>query len=151
MLHFSALTTDEQQSDWESEGYDREHMKLPPGVDDMITGVCKANEQTAVVTQSGTPFEMPWRDLPGAIVHAWYGGNETGHGMADVLFGDVNPCGKLPLSWPKKLQDNPSYLNFGATNGRVLYGEDVFVGYRYYDSLSEGPQDASRAVLFPFG
>lgn len=119
-------------------------MKLPPGTDDLIDAVSKANSNTVVVTQSGTPLEMPWHESVNAIVHAWYGGNESGNGIADVLFGDVNASGKLPLSWPVKLQDNPSYLNFGATNGRVLYGEDVFVGYRGYEAMDRKP-------LFPFG
>lgn len=131
-------------ADWETEGSDREGMDLPPPMDDMIKAVAAANANTVVVMQSGTPVPMPWVDDVAAIVHAWYGGNETGNVIADVLFGDVNPSGKLSLSFPVKLQDNPSYLNYRTEGGRTLYGEDIYIGYRYYEF-------AERQVLFPFG
>lgn len=131
-------------ADWETEGADREHMALPPGVDDLISAVGKANPNTAVVLQSGTPVEMPWIKDVSAVVQAWYGGNETGNTIADVVFGDVNPSGKLSLSFPVRGQDNPAFLNYRTEGGRVLYGEDVYVGYRYYEF-------AQREVLFPFG
>lgn len=130
--------------DWESEGFDRPHMDLPQHSDDLITRVLEANPKAVVVNQSGTPVTMPWIDQAGAVVQAWYGGNETGNAIADVLFGDVNPCGKLSLSYPKKLSHNPAYLNYCSEGGRVLYGEDIYVGYRYYDKLDLPP-------LFPFG
>ena len=78
-------------AEWESEGSDRAHMDLPPGNDEMITKVLKANPKAAIVIQSGTPVTMPWADKAGAVVQAWYGGNETGNAIADVLFGNVNP------------------------------------------------------------
>lgn len=132
-------------ADWETEGSDRAHMDLPPGVDDLIAAVAAANPKgTVVVNQSGTPVTMPWADKVGAIVQAWYGGNETGNAIADVLFGDVNPSGKLSLSWPVRVQDNPAFLNFRTEGRRTIYGEDVYVGYRYYEF-------ADREVLFPFG
>ncbi|KAK2794701.1 hypothetical protein FQN52_007471 [Onygenales sp. PD_12] len=131
-------------NDWESEGYDRANMDLPPGSDELISAVIAANPKTAVVIQSGTPVTMPWADNAQALLQAWYGGNEAGNGIADVLFGAVNPAGKLPLSFPRRLQDNPSYLNFRSERGRVLYGEDVYVGYRYYEKTQ-------TPVLFPFG
>jgi len=87
---------------------------------------------------------MPWIGEVKGLVQAWYGGNETGNAIADVLFGDENPSGKLSVSFPKKVSDNPAFLNFRAENGRTLYGEDVYVGYRYYEY-------AEREVLFPFG
>lgn len=102
------------------------------------------NPNTAIVIQSGTPVAMPWVDSAPAVMQAWYGGNETGNAIADVLFGDVNPGGKLPLTFPAKLEDTPAYLNFGSERGRTLYGEDIFVGYRYYEYIN-------RKVLFPFG
>jgi beta-glucosidase len=68
---------------------------------------------------------MPWHTSALAILHAWYGGNEKGNGMADVLFGDASPSAKLPLSLPTQLSENPSYLNFVTTNGRALYGKDI--------------------------
>lgn len=131
-------------ADWETEGSDRADMDLPPGMDELIAAVAAANKNTVVVNQSGTPVTMPWAGEVGAIVQAWYGGNETGNAIADVLFGDRNPSGKLSLSWPVKLQDNPAFLNYRTEGGRTIYGEDVYVGYRYYEFADKG-------VLFPFG
>lgn len=119
-------------------------MDLPAPMDDMIAAVLAANPNTVVVMQSGTPVKMPWADQATAIVQAWYGGNETGNVIADVLFGDTNPSGKLSLSFPKRVQDNPAFLNFRAEGGRTVYGEDIYIGYRYYEF-------AEREVLFPFG
>jgi beta-glucosidase len=131
-------------SDWESEGYDREHMDLPAGSDDLVKAVCAANPNTAVVLQSGTPVTMPWlRDAP-AVIQAWYGGNETGNAIADIVFGTTNPSAKLPLSFPHRNEDNPAFLNFRSERGRVLYGEDVYIGYRYYEKTK-------KEVAFPFG
>lgn len=131
-------------ADWETEGNDRDTMDLPGYLDEMIAAVAEANPNTAVVMQSGTPVTMPWIEKVPALVQAWYGGNETGNCIADVLFGDVNPSGKLSLSFPVHLRDNPSYLNFRAEGGRTLYGEDVYMGYRFYEYTE-------KAVLFPFG
>ncbi|PVH77190.1 glycoside hydrolase family 3 protein [Cadophora sp. DSE1049] len=122
--------------DWESEGFDRRHMDLPSNVSKLMSSVLKANPNTVIVTQSGTPINMlPWTQQATAQIHSWFSGNELGHRIADVLFGQVNPSGKLPLSFPKNLSDNPAFLNFGSQRGRVLYGEDVYVGYRYYEKL----------------
>ncbi len=130
--------------EWESEGYDRDDMTLPGKTNDLVSAVLKANPNTVIVNQSGTPVEMPWLSESHTLLQAWYGGNEMGDAIADVLFGDAIPSGKLPLSWPFKNQDNPAYLNFSTQMGRVLYGEDIFVGYRYYEKLQ-------RRVAFPFG
>ncbi|KAL5043293.1 putative beta-glucosidase H [Aspergillus fruticulosus] len=131
--------------DWESEGFDRPHMDLPPGIDKMISRVLDiAAHKTVIVNQSGTPVTMPWASQANSIIQGWYGGNETGHGIADVLFGDVNPSGKLSLSWPTDVRHNPAYLNYASVGGRVLYGEDIYVGYRFYEKTG-------REVLFPFG
>ncbi|KAH6667593.1 glycosyl hydrolase family 3 N terminal domain-containing protein [Halenospora varia] len=131
-------------SDWESEGFDRPDMRLPSHLDALTSAVAEANPSTVVCLQSGTPVEMPWLPQVSALIQAWYGGNETGNGIADVLFGDVCPSGKLSLSYPVKNEDNPAFLNWGSEGGRVLYGEDVYVGYRWYEMLS-------REVNFPFG
>ena len=130
--------------EWESEGYDRPNMELPGRTNDLVRAVVAENPNTIVVNQSGTPVEFPWLRVVPAVVQAWYGGNETGNAIADVLFGDFNPCGKLSLTWPFKVQDNPTFLNFRTEKGRVLYGEDVFIGYRYYEKLQ-------KQVAFPFG
>ncbi|EYE94195.1 beta-glucosidase H [Aspergillus ruber CBS 135680] len=136
---FAGLTME-----WETEGYDRDHMNLPPGSDELITRVLTANPNTVIVNQSGTPVTMPWAHNAKAILQAWFGGNECGNGIADVLYGDVNPSAKLPLTFPVRLQDNPSYVNFRSERGRVLYGEDVYVGYRFYEKIERDP-------LFSFG
>lgn len=130
--------------DWEGEGADRQDMKLPGKMDEMISAVVDANPQSVVVMQTGTPVEMPWVDRVAALVQAWYGGNETGNGIADVLFGDVNPAGRLSLSWPKRCQDNPAFYNYRSEGGRTLYGEDVYIGYRHYETVN-------RDVNFTFG
>lgn len=119
-------------------------MDLPGYTNELVRAVLGANPSTIIVMQSGTPVEMPWAKDASTMLHAWYGGNETGNAIADVLFGDVNPSAKLPLSFPIKVQDNPAYLNFRCEGGRALYGEDVYVGYRYYDTVG-------KEVLFPFG
>ncbi len=119
-------------------------MDLPGHMDALISAVSKANPNTVIVMQSGTPVSMPWiEEIPG-LIQAWYGGNETGNAIADILFGDVNPSGKLPLSFPKRVQDNPAYLNYRSQRGRTLYGEDIYIGYRYYEAVE-------KQVLFPFG
>ncbi len=121
--------------DWESESFDRPNMDLPPGVDELIDRVLEANIKAVIVIQSGTPVTMPWADKANAVVQAWYGGDEIGNAIADVVFGKVNPSGKLPLSFPVRLEDNPAFLNYSSERGRVLYGEDVYVGYRYYEKV----------------
>ncbi|KAF7563210.1 hypothetical protein G7046_g920 [Stylonectria norvegica] len=131
-------------ADWETEGSDRASMKLPGVLDQLISQVSAVNPKTAVVMQTGTPEEMPWIDEVPAVLQAWYGGNETGNCIADVLFGDYNPSGKLSLSFPKRLQDVPAFLNFRTEAGRTLYGEDIYLGYRYYEF-------AEREVNFAFG
>jgi beta-glucosidase len=98
-----------------------------------------------VVLNTGSPIPMDWLDKVAAVVQAWYPGQEAGNAIADVLFGDVNPSGKLPTTFPKRLQDNPTYINFPGESGKkVYYGEGLFVGYRYYDKKDIEP-------LFPFG
>ena len=131
-------------ADWESEGYDRTDMSLPGLTDELVTRVTAANPNTAVVIQSGTPVAMPWASNVPAILQTWYGGNETGNAIADVLFGSVNPSGKLPLTFPLRTEDNPAYLNFRSERGRALYGEDIYIGYRFYEKTK-------KPVLFPFG
>lgn len=130
--------------EWECEGYDRRTMDLPPGTDRLVREVLAANPNTAVVIQSGTPVTVPWADTARAIVYAGFGGNEGGNAISDVIFGAVNPSGKLSLSWPMLVEDNPAYLHFQSDRGQVLYGEGVYVGYRYYEK-------ANRRVRYPFG
>jgi len=130
--------------EWESEGFDRVDMKLPGAQNELIERVAKANKNTIVVLNVGSPVEMPWIDKVPAVLQLWYNSQEQGNALADVLFGDVNPSGKLPTTFPVRLQDNPAYINYPGENGRVRYGEGIFVGYRYYDKKEIEP-------LFPFG
>ncbi len=131
-------------SDWDSEGFDRADLELPGGQNELIAQVAAANPNTIVVLNAGSAVAMPWLDQVAAVLFAWYPGQEAGNAIADVLFGDVNPSGKLPQTFPVRLEDNPTYGNFPGENGRVYYGERIFVGYRYYDLKQVAP-------LFPFG
>ncbi|CDZ97665.1 glycoside hydrolase family 3 protein [Phaffia rhodozyma] len=117
--------------DWESEGYDRANMDLPGATNDLVRSVLDANPNVIIVNQSGTPVEMPWIDDASTVLQAFYGGNELGNGMADVLFGKRDVCGKLPLSFPKNVSDNPSFISFPGENGKVIYNEGIYVGYRH--------------------
>ncbi|VDC07331.1 unnamed protein product [Peniophora sp. CBMAI 1063] len=134
--------------DLESEGFDRPHMKLPGLTDKLVSEVLKANPKTVIVNQSGSPVDMSaWIDQATTVIQAFYGGNELGNGLADVLFGKVNPSGKLALTFPKRIEDTPAYPDFGPNGmspGRILYAEGIYVGYRNYDKKSIEP-------LFPFG
>jgi beta-glucosidase len=132
--------------EWESEGYDRQTMDLPKdgSQDRLVEAVLAANPRTVVVNQSGSPVTMPWASKVPTILQAWYQGQEAGNALADVLFGKVNPSGKLPTSFPVKLSDNPSYHNWPGENLRVVYGEGLHIGYRHYDKVATKP-------LFPFG
>ena len=131
-------------NEWESESYDRKDMTLPGRQAELIEAVATANEKTIVILNTGSPITMPWLAKVTAVIQAWYPGQEAGNAIADILFGDVNPSGKLPQTFPKRLQDNPAYINYPGENGRVYYGEGVFVGYRYYEKKEIEP-------LFPFG
>lgn len=130
--------------DWESEGFDRIDMKLPGAQDELIESVAAANPNTIVVLNVGSAVEMPWIDKVPAVIQLWYDSQEEGNALADVLFGNVNPSGKLPTTIPVRLEDNPAYINYPGENGKVRYGEGLFVGYRYYDKKQLAPQ-------FPFG
>jgi beta-glucosidase len=130
--------------EWESEGSDRVDMQLPGAQNELIERVAKANKHTIVVLNVGSPVEMPWIDKVPAVLQLWYDSQEQGNALADILFGDVNPSGKLPTTFPVRLQDNPAYINYPGENGKVHYGEGIFVGYRYYDKKDVTP-------LFPFG
>ena len=130
--------------EWETEGHDRPDMELPGQQAELIEAVAAANPNTVVVLNTGSPISMPWLDQVAGVVQAWFAGQETGNAIADVLFGDVNPSGRLPQTFPKRLEDNPAYINYPGENGQVHYGEGIFVGYRYYDKKKIDP-------LFPFG
>jgi beta-glucosidase len=119
-------------------------MRLVGQQDELIARVAAANPNTIVVLNVGSPVEMAWAGDVAAILQSWYGGQEAGNALADVLFGDVTPSGKLPSTFPVRLADNPAFINYPGENGQVHYGEGFFVGYRYYDKKQIAP-------LFPFG
>lgn len=129
---------------YESEGYDRSHMRLPANQNTLIEEIAKVNKNVVVVLHNGSPVEMPWVDNVKAILESYLAGQAVGIAQIDLLFGRANPSGKLAETFPLKLQDNPSYL-FYPGNGKVAdYAEGIFVGYRYYDKKE-------MDVLFPFG
>ena len=129
---------------FESEAYDREHMKLPNCQNELIEKVCAVQPNTVVVLHNGSPVEMPWVNKVNAILEMYLGGEAVGEAAIDLLFGRVNPSGKLAETFPIRLEDNPSYLSYQVVNDKIYYDEKLFVGYRYYDT-KEIP------VLFPFG
>ena len=111
---------------------------------ELIERVAAANPKTVVVLQTGSPVTMPWLDKVAGVIEAWYPGQECGNSIADILFGSVNPSGKLSQTFPQRLEDNPTYINYPGENGHVSYGEGIFIGYRYYEKKRVEP-------LFPFG
>lgn len=122
--------------DYDSEGLDRLDMKLPYGQDTLIKELLKVNKNTVVVMLAGSPVEMgEWVNDAKAIVWSWYAGMEGGTALAEVLLGDVNPSGKLPVTFPKKLTDCSAHCVGEFPGGKtVAYREGIFVGYRYYDT-----------------
>ncbi|KAL4907752.1 hypothetical protein BDW74DRAFT_189189 [Aspergillus multicolor] len=127
-------------SDYESEGLDRKSLGLPGRVDELIARVMEANPNTIVITEAGTAIAMHWADKAPTVLHSWLGGQETGHGIVDVLFGRVNPSGRLPMTFPRCLEDSPAFLNFGKSDVDIVYGEGVFIGHRYHEQLNRPPQ-----------
>ena len=129
---------------FESEGFDRKHMSLPECQNELIRRVAAVQPDTVVVLHNGSPVEMPWIENVKGILETYLGGQGVGEAVCDILFGKVNPSGKLAETFPKKLSDNPSFLNFPGDDETVHYNEGIFVGYRYYDYKD-------MDVLFPFG
>jgi beta-glucosidase len=129
----------------ESEDSDIKSLDLPAGQDDLIEAVAKVNQHTVVVINAGGPVIMSkWIAQVSAIVDIWYGGQEGGNAIADVLFGEANPSGKLPVSFVKQWKDSPAYGHYPGENLQVDYAEGIYVGYRYFDKQKIEP-------LFPFG
>ncbi|MFI0468972.1 glycoside hydrolase family 3 protein [Saccharopolyspora sp. 5N102] len=116
-------------SEVESEGHDRDNLRLPGYQDDLVRAVLAANPRTVVVVNSGAPVVLPWQDASPAILLTWFGGQEYGHALADVLFGSTEPGGRLPTTWPKAQEDVP-ILDVTPVDGDVRYDEDIHIGYR---------------------
>ncbi len=129
---------------YESEGGDRDTLAMPENQNKLIEAVAAVNPNAVVVLHGGSAMELPWLDKVKAVLYVALGGENVGTATVKLLYGEANPSGKLSETWPKRLEDNPSYLNFPGENGVVKYAEDIFIGYRYYDKKKID-------VLFPFG
>jgi beta-glucosidase len=137
-----------REGEWDTEGLDLPNMRLPGRQEELIDNVAAINPRTVVVLQTGGPVEMPWLDKVSAVIQAWYPGQEAGNAIADVLFGDAEPGGRLPQTFPQRLSDNSAMTGdprtYPGENGHVVYTEGLAVGYRHHDADGAKP-------LFPFG
>lgn len=129
---------------FESEGFDRPHMRLPESHNYLIERISDIHQRVVVVLNGGSPMEMPWIESVQGLIHTYLGGQAGASAMLDVLFGIANPSGKLTESYPIRLEDNPSNAYFSVNDQRAEYRESIYVGYRYYIT-------AQKDVLFPFG
>lgn len=129
---------------YESEGYDRTHLNLPANQLELIEGIVSVQSNVIVVLSNGAPIVMPWMDRVNAVLEAYLGGQAVGGAIADILFGDANPSGKLAETFPGNLKHTPAHPFFPGEGDRVEYREGIFVGYRYYEMKEIEP-------LFPFG
>ncbi|HEY3439033.1 MAG TPA: glycoside hydrolase family 3 C-terminal domain-containing protein, partial [Actinotalea sp.] len=127
----------------ESEGFDRSGLGLPGRQDDLVRAVAAANPRTVVLVNSGSPVLMPWRNDAAAVLLTWFGGQEYGHALADVLSGAVEPGGRLPTTWPATQEDVP-VLDVTPVDGVVRYDEGIHIGYRAW-------LRAGREPAYPFG
>jgi beta-glucosidase len=129
---------------FETEGEDRTTLALPGEQDLLVSAVAAANPNTVVVLNSGSPVTMPWLDDVAAVIQLWFPGQELGDALADVLSGDAEPGGRLPVTFPCDLDDTPAAPYYPAVDGRSVYGERQLIGYRWFDRTGVEP-------LFPFG
>ena len=129
---------------FETEGCDRSHMQIPDNQNELISEIARVQKNTVVVLHGGSAMELPWINEVKAVLLMHLGGSSVGKATVDLLYGAANPSGKLSETWPLKLEDNPSYINFPGEDGIVNYREGLFIGYRYYDKKK-------AAVQFPFG
>ena len=130
--------------DWECEGWDRTTMDLPGDQNELIAQVAAAGQRTVVVINAGSPVNMPWLDQVDAVLMAWFPGQQMGDAIADVLLGDVEPQGRLPVTFPARLEDTPAFEHHPGRNGVANYAEGRLIGYRWYATVGRRP-------LFAFG
>ena len=130
--------------EWESEGFDRDGLDLPGEQDELITRLCAVNSNVIVVVNAGSPVTMPWADSAAAVLQIWLPGQEAGNALADVLFGDAEPAGRLPVTVPYRLVDSGAADGYPASDGRLTYSEGLNVGYRHFDAAGIAPR-------YPFG
>jgi beta-glucosidase len=134
---------------WETEGHDRPDLTLPGRQRELVEAVLEVNRRTIVVVNAGSPVEMPWAAHAGAVLMAWYPGEEGADALADIIVGVSEPSGRLPVTFPSRVEDGPAGLGmegerYPGIEGKVVYGEGVLVGYRFYETTRLAP-------LFPFG
>lgn len=130
--------------DWESEGWDRTDIALPGDQDELIRAVAGVSKRTIVVVNAGSPVAMPWLDEVDAVLVSWFPGQEFGEALTDVLVGEVEPGGRLPVTFPRRLEDSPAFEHHPGRNGVTEYREGRLIGYRWYDKTGREP-------LFEFG
>ncbi|KAI0693903.1 putative beta-glucosidase from glycoside hydrolase family GH3 [Cytidiella melzeri] len=130
--------------EWEAEGFDRPTLDMPGRQNELIKRVGEVNPNAVVCLQAGSAVAMPWVHDVNGIIQAWYSGNEVGNALADIIYGKVNPSGRLVLTFPKREQDIPAYMSTRSEDGKIYYREDLFVGYKWYQARDIKP-------LFPFG
>ena len=131
-------------SDWETEGNDRNEFNLPGDQNRLIEQVLDINPNAVVVLNTGSPVNMPWVNKAKSIIQSWYAGQEYGNALFGILTGLVNPSGKLPTTFPKYIEDTPAYASYPGENLQMNYDEKLFVGYKWYDKKKIEP-------LFHFG
>ena len=131
--------------DWETEGEDQAGLALPLDQDELVAAVVAANPNTIVVVNTGSPVTMPWLESVPAVLQLWFPGQELGDALVDVLTGDAEPGGRLPVTFPRRLEDTPAFAHYpGAGDGTAVYAEGLLIGHRWYDREDIEP-------LFPFG
>jgi beta-glucosidase len=131
-------------SDWETEGNDRADFNLPANQNKLIEAILEANQNTVIVINAGSPVHMPWEKNAKAIVQTWFAGQEFGNALVDILSGEVNPSGKLPTTFPAKIEDTPAFKIYPGNDLQMNYDEKLLVGYRWYETKLIKP-------LFCFG
>jgi len=125
--------------DWETEGNDRRDLALPGDQDELVRRVLEANPNTVVVLNASAPAALPWIDDCPALLLTWFPGQEFGHALADILLARVSPSGRMPTSWPVRIEDTPAIENYPGSEGHVTYAEGLRVGYRHYDATGIPP------------
>lgn len=129
---------------YESEGFDRDNIDLPENQNELIDAITKQNKNVVVILSSGQPVTMPWKNNVKGIVQTWFGGEEIASALTSILTGKYNPSGKLPVTFPVKLEDCLGYSTYKKVDSSIVYSDGIFVGYRLYDKKKIEP-------LFPFG
>ena len=131
-------------SDWETEGNDRSSLSLPSDQDNLIKSILNKNKNTLIVLNSGSPVSMPWITEARAVLQSWFPGQEFGNSLAEIVFGLINPSGKLPTTFPLCIEDTPAYSSYPGNELQMNYDEKLLVGYKWYEKKNVRP-------LFPFG